>query len=94
MRLGKDSEGDKMIRPLYLIRDFVNKRLSQSVDIEELKEKYKEGLAEKLGVSPEDISDTVAENWAKGWLKKMAPGAVEHKKVVAFEMRQRYRRGV
>jgi hypothetical protein len=40
-------------------------------EAEALKEKYKRGIAEALGISPEDINEEVVNRWILHWMRAM-----------------------
>jgi hypothetical protein len=39
--------------------------------VEEIAEKYKRGIAQAIGVAPEDINEEVVRRWAIHWLRAM-----------------------
>jgi len=39
--------------------------------VEEIAEKYKRGIAQAIGIAPEDINDEVVKRWAIHWLRAM-----------------------
>ena len=43
----------------------------EEVRKKELAEKYKRGIAQAIGVSPEEINEEVVEKWAIHWLRAM-----------------------
>jgi len=38
---------------------------------EEIAEKYKKGIAQAIGISPQDINEEVVKRWAVHWLRAM-----------------------
>lgn len=44
--------------------------------MKQLAEEYKEGIAEALGVSPEDINQEVVNKWVEDWAKAFLKPAV------------------
>ena len=39
--------------------------------VDEIAEKYKRGIAQAIGVAPEDINEEVVRRWAIHWLRAM-----------------------
>ena len=60
-------------RVLYLLytRPSVLMEVTLPSKFEEIAEKYKRGIAQAIGVSPEDINEEVVKRWAVHWLRAM-----------------------